>query len=113
MGFFGLKNIHQSDNASDAFSGLETLVIDYLNKEIEKVSNEWNTPGFINVALILETGVLDSFSNYAIQNHFNIRNLLKYLEVALSELGDSEFHDDLQRMVTSVKKFGEEKGIKF
>jgi hypothetical protein len=61
MGYCGLGSVYSSDTASDMYANIlngmwEELKLGYgFNRE----GNEYNTPGCVNVCLILEAGTFD------------------------------------------------------
>lgn len=50
----GLSHWQESDNAADADYVFQKLVNEFVEKELLDKANEYNTPGFVNIALLLE-----------------------------------------------------------
>jgi hypothetical protein len=57
MGFMGLSHPYESDEASDYIRNITKQVANVSEKELENEANQYNTPGYINVALMFETMV--------------------------------------------------------
>lgn len=94
MGFMGIDDVESSDNASDFMS----LVVEKIRLEImdhmHTVDNKWNTPGFIDCALVLKKLASDNMKTYftsgtewmdlwkTLLGHFsNQENIEKFLSV--------------------------------
>lgn len=54
MGYMGLDHWIDSDNASDFRSKVEDVIANVFAKHLDYTSNEYNTPGAVNVALVAE-----------------------------------------------------------
>lgn len=68
MGYMGLTHWSESDNAADfhySVSEAKSLkgVITGFTKELKNEANCYNTCGAINIALVVEDGFLDKYSN--------------------------------------------------
>lgn len=63
MGYFGLKEVADSDNAADLLCDVEYEIFKKLKSGFRRTRREnvLNTPGAVNVCLILESGILDGF----------------------------------------------------
>ena len=58
MGYMGLSEWKDSDNAADICFELQKAVQKVFNKEIKDKANEYNTPGPVNFGLLIEDGIL-------------------------------------------------------
>ena len=54
MGFMGLSNWSESDNAADFHATLTQYINSAFRKELKNEANEYNTPGWLNALLILK-----------------------------------------------------------
>jgi hypothetical protein len=67
MGYMGLDCWQASDNAADFYSDIEECgkdvakAVKMFGKELGNDANCYNTPGPVNIALVVEGGILDSF----------------------------------------------------
>lgn len=63
MGYRGLKWWFESDAAAEVMSDVKLAVFDALNRGLHKTrgDNGFNTPGAVNVALVLESNILNAF----------------------------------------------------
>lgn len=59
MGFMGITSIGDSDNASDFASEVIGSIEETIRKEMTEETNEYNTPGYINVGLLLISLISD------------------------------------------------------
>ena len=117
MGYMGLEKVGESDNASDLRYVCELAFIKELNIGLKDKANFCNTPGFINVALIIESGVLDKFESYVVQEKLEHKKLIAGLEKLVKDSdkkkkdawGDEGnrvmHHNACKRMLKNVKKF--------
>lgn len=55
MGFMGIDSIGASDNAADFMSELSDQIKAKIIAQIPNYDNEYNTPGYIDVALVLKS----------------------------------------------------------
>lgn len=55
MGFMGIQNWVESDGAADFRSRLEGLIENAFNQELKDEANQYNTPGWLNILLILKS----------------------------------------------------------
>lgn len=68
MGYMGLDRWQDSDMAADFYSNIEECgkdakkAIKMFAKELGNDSNCYNTPGPVNIALVVEGGILDGMS---------------------------------------------------
>ena len=103
MGFCGIGHWHESDNAADTCHRFEDqfkghfskkTVTAFVEKHLLKKDNAYNTPGFIDVALLLEDNKIPIV-------HVN-KSTLKKLDKMLDRwASDPQFKKDIDRM----KKF--------
>ncbi len=67
MGYMGLDCWQASDNAADFYSDIEECgkdvakAVKMFGKELGNDANCYNTPGPVNIALVVEGGIIDSF----------------------------------------------------
>jgi hypothetical protein len=67
MGYMGLDCWQASDHAADFYSDIEECgkdvakAVKMFGKELGNDANCYNTPGPVNIALVVEGGILDSF----------------------------------------------------
>lgn len=54
MGFMGLNNFRESDNASDFHAAIRLKIRSEVRKELENQGNTYNTPGWLNILLVLK-----------------------------------------------------------
>jgi hypothetical protein len=113
MGFMGLGNYRQSDNASDFVYLLEKELAKILALQLEKESNQWNTPGYINVALAIEGMFKPPEFKYTKEDENALYDVivecLANLRASRSHLGrGSEFFEDFNRMIGYLEQFVEE-----
>ncbi len=54
MGYMGLESVGLSDNASDLAYSVFGAMTKKLAKGLKEKGNEYNTPGFVNIALFVE-----------------------------------------------------------
>jgi hypothetical protein len=126
MGYSGLKNVNSSDTASDLAYGCERAYLKELSNGLKVQENEFNTSGWINVALIIESGALDSFCSYSDEfEKFDWEFLIKKLEREVIESSSNVkyksqweceenrqmHHKAFKRMCSNVKKFLRKKEI--
>ena len=125
MGYMGLA--HWND--SDMTAGLRSTVVDALvkalnvgMKEVERHGT--NTCGIVNVALFLESGALDPYAGYEVED-LNWKKLIEGLEKYIKESNRSNaaaWNNDedgrimhnlaYKRMLRSVKTFMDRKELK-
>jgi len=55
MGFMGIKNWVESDNAADFMDTLQRTITDLFHKELRNKANCYNTPGYVNALLIFKS----------------------------------------------------------
>jgi hypothetical protein len=126
MGYSGLKNVGSSDMASDLACACEEAYLKQLSKGLKVVENSFNTSGWINVALIIESGTLDSFCPYSkaledVDWKFLVSKLEQEVDESKAtnknklEWGDEEnrieHNKAYKRMLKNVKKFLDKKEI--
>ncbi len=54
MGFMGLANYTESDNASDFHAKLRLAIRSMFREELKNKANKYNTPGWLNALLIFK-----------------------------------------------------------
>lgn len=113
MGFMGLSHWNDSDNAADFVSAFKKTIPDEkqmlgcIKQEFKNGANTYNTPGFINVALMVEDGILKVSKE-------NRSKFVKILKVCSKMLDDaskvkSQFTNDFIRMRASVDAWCQKK----
>ena len=124
MGYMGLERWGQSDMAADLYGSVVKDLLGALNKGVKEKENCFNTSGPENVAMIIESGLLDSIPEYYIQDHFDYKTLISGLNANIEgsnedkkkEWDDEEsrvMHNEAyKRMLKNVKKFLKKKEIK-
>lgn len=90
MGYMGLKHWGDSDRAADAYGAMIKQLIDSLNKELNEKGNGYNTCGVVNVALIIEDGLLETVPEFYIIEDFHHKKLLDGLRDLISSTDESE-----------------------
>lgn len=123
MGYCGLKTVYSSDHAADLIVSCQRAFTKALNDGLQKDSNEYNTPGWVNVALIIESGIMDKFElyDYKVDWKFLITKLQEEItnsdsdKIRLWSNEDNrrEHHDAYKRMLQSVRNFLDKKKIKY
>ena len=107
MGFIGLSHWGQSDNAADfkyifekklweivlLSSETQHELWDLIDAELIDEANEYNTPGAINIALLVEDGVIPLKALSANQKHYIVEKLDKYIKA-----WDPKHKEDLRRL---------------
>lgn len=99
----GLSHWTESDNAADFKYVFEEKIrseaIKLINRELKDEANEFNTPGYINVALLVEAGAITDLMMTTEQAD----RIIQCLERAASKW-DSDLATDIKRMIRSMKK---------
>lgn len=126
MGYSGLKNVNSSDMASDLLYACEKAFMIQLSKGLKEIENCFNTSGWVNVALIIESGILDNFCPYSKSfEEFDWKFLVQKLEEEIknsaidkSKEWDTEenrkmHHESFKRMLKNVKNFLKKKDISY
>jgi hypothetical protein len=103
MGYMGLQSWGDSDMAADAYMQACKVLIDYLNKIMAEDHGPYNTSGIVNVALIIESHLLDAADNYQVQRHFKYNILLKGLQLHI---------DSAKNTPENRKQWGDEESRK-
>src|SRR3990167_3591517 len=114
MGFMGLGHWVESDNAAGFRWSLIRRLMDETKKELKDKANEYNTPGFINVAFMIEEGTYDFIQEYEIQEDYADVFLDCYKQFCEHEPGweeDTDLFIDYERLKNSVKKFLEKNKV--
>ena len=103
----GIKSISSSDEASDFAS----LIIGGIRLEIEKEmhneANQYNTPGYINIALLLKSMVSDSnewYFTYAEEWGGILQQLEDRFEKELEGWNATNMKDDYIALYEFIKK---------
>jgi hypothetical protein len=120
MGFFGLNHWGSSDNAADFASQIQDIdcswrqtkvrdrIRKFVAKEFKEQGNEYNTPGVLNIALVLDAeGTGDNISATRIpifSKYLDLRTLKKLHKdlIAESKRWSKEFKPDIIRLAKSV-----------
>jgi hypothetical protein len=98
MGFMDLSIIG-SDQAADSASVVVEAFAKALEKEFKEEANEWNTPGWLNVAMII-----DEMCNHTMfLNNDRIQKLAKKCLVQLEKT--PRYGDSTIRIRKSIEKF--------
>ena len=104
MGFMGLNHWVESDMAADFRAGLIHDLLKATRKELKNKANEYNTPGYMNIALLIEDNMYDGLSSDDVTENFDIfKSVIDSLEQALNDW--ESCHDDIKRLKVSVMKF--------
>lgn len=123
MGYMGLKRWGESDMASGTYGNAVEPMLKVLSKSIKDKENAYNTSGPENVAMIIESGLLDTVPDYYIEDYFNYKLLVKELQKRIDMAGpgnkedwgdekNRKFHyQSFKRMMKNVKKFLSKKGL--
>ena len=99
MGFMGLGNIGDSDQAFDSMCACVDEFAKQLLKEVKETSNEYNTPGWVNTALIIKS-LKDNY-------HFQLNDdMKKAAQIALKgfENESDDWNSDLKKDLKCLKK---------
>lgn len=119
----GLERWVQSDTAADLYTSVVKDLLGSLNKGVKEENNCVNTSGPENVAMIIESGLLDSIPDFYIQDYFDYKSVISGLEANIKMSGpgtESEWRSEdsrimhneaYKRMLKNVKKFLKEKEI--
>lgn len=123
MGYMGLNNWTDSDYAADAYGAVVSVMLKELNERVKEEGNSYNTSGPVNLALIIESGLLDNVWDYYIQEKLDHKAIVDGLKkhIAASEKDKADEWGDeknrlwhnksFKRMLKNVKKFLTKKGI--
>lgn len=115
MGYMGQEKLGDSDLAADLYHSAVVPLLKKLSTGLKEKANFCNTPGPVNVALIIESGLLDTIPSYFITDHFDYDNLVKELQNLIIKASPDkmkEWNDELnrcshlmayQRMLKNVK----------
>lgn len=103
MGFMGLDHWCSSDNAADFRGGLLDTMAEALEKELKETANCYNTPGFINVALVMEDKTLFGKIEKHDRSYFYevAQETIKMLEGAIA---DPDWANGHRRSLKRMKK---------
>lgn len=119
MGYMDIT-LHGSDMASDMCAAVTRLIISKLRSELDKYTNEFNTPGPVNVALFFEERLLPG--GFAKDYNGELQKLAEdtlsrmeklYIESEKADWGadkrsqDSKARhlEDYKRLIKSLKSF--------
>lgn len=107
MGFINLT-IEGNDGASDLESRIKTIknnddLIQVLQEEIVSEYSRWNTPGFINVAIVLAHSNIDFTGNDKLLNYFvpRLKNLLQESIQNVKEI-DQEMAQSIKQLLLAL-----------
>jgi hypothetical protein len=115
MGYMGQEHWTDSDLAADLYGTVVEALLKKLTLGLEEDANDINTSGPVNVALIIESGLLDTIPNDFIEEHFKYDKLIKGLEKLIKESSADkkkqwedegnrlEHHNAYKRMLKNVK----------
>lgn len=110
MGYMGLNNWGESDNAADFDFTIGDVLNKLIAKELKDQANSYNTCGAVNIALLIEDGRL-SVAQFNKQNRLKLIALLEDQIIGSSD--KSEWEDEesrkmhlnaYKRMLKNVKK---------
>lgn len=108
MGFMGLSHWALSDNAADFRGGLLATMTKMLAKELKETANEYNTPGYINVALIMEDKTIFGTMEENDRSYFYrvTHDTIKMLTATInSDAWGNEHKKSLKRMKKNLEKW--------
>jgi hypothetical protein len=108
MGFMGLDNYGESDHAANLADSVVSAVCKELKEGVKLRSNEYNTPGPINVALFAEAFLLSSTAWLSYECVYNtLKKALKVLEEEREEWKDSspDLLKAIERMIVNLKAY--------
>jgi len=106
MGYMGLSHWCDSDNAADFRSELLSNMANTLKKELKHTDNEYNTPGFLNVALVMEDKTIFGKIDKDYRNYFyNVTHeTIKMLKEAIaSDDWDASDKKSMKRMKKNLE----------
>ena len=112
MGFMGLSHWADSDNAADFKSELETRlweivlsntdtqreIKNLIDSELSDEANKYNTPGPINIALLVEADIIPKSVLTKKQVQLILQKLKRYRETYKPSL-----HKDLDRLIKTME----------
>jgi hypothetical protein len=78
-GFVGLS-VLDSDSAADAMSDLVETIVKSLRAKLKNKGNEYNTPGYLNVAMIITEHFLSLKNAYSSEFHELVRDVIEQME---------------------------------
>lgn len=99
MGFMGLNHWVESDNAADFRWKINSTVQKLIEKELKNLDFDYNTPGPINIALLIEGGSIV----YGMITAEQTEEVLTYLKKIKEDSND--FKSEFTRLLKSVEKF--------
>ena len=122
MGYMGLNSWHASDGAADDRGNMLQCMAESLEKAVKDKANCYNTPGCVNVALILEDKSVfgkmkeEDRAYFAPVAKSALKQLLALIETINEDLAEpdcdvsvrknGEYHrNSFKRMVKSLTKF--------
>jgi hypothetical protein len=118
MGYMGLESYVESDNAADFHYLVQkylldiTKTVDVFATEVKYVANCYNTPGPVNIALVVESGVLDKLPDiHKKKLHASISEALAKLDIMITENKDDTDQNIVwhvtayKRMANSLSKW--------
>jgi hypothetical protein len=107
MGFMGLSHWSLSDNAFDFRVRLLATMAKSLAKELLEDANCYNTPGYINVALVMEDPLFSKMSEYD-RSYFHgvTHDTIRLLTEALKDDDLADEHKvNMKRMKKHLEKW--------
>lgn len=118
----GLKEVGDSDRASDLLYAAQMAFIIVLKKDAKIKENTYNTSGHVNIALIVESGVFKEYPSYILEKLpwlYITTELAKDIKDSdestkdkwMHEKNRIEHHEAYKRMLKNVDKFLEDKEV--
>lgn len=105
MGFIGLDSWSDSDGASDCRCACLQAIAKVFKKELKNKANEWNTPGYINVLLVVMDFNLEPYDGLWTE----LNEAEKYLSKSIRKTKDPIWKDMLQDLDYRWKKYKEDR----
>jgi len=104
MGYMGLENYMASDEASDFVCTVLGSIEKDCEKQLKNKANEYNTPGYVNIALFAEA-FLKNISIYSDDKLYKILEQVKNkLDEQVKAIKKMEYWKDQQMHITAFKR---------
>lgn len=103
----GIKSIGSSDEASDFASNIIEGIRLEIEKEMHNEANQYNTPGYINIAMLLRSMVSDEnefYFTYAEEWGGILQQLEDRFEKELERWSETNMKDDYITLYEFIKK---------
>lgn len=97
---FSSYTVNGSDTAADAFSNMCDAIAKSLNATLKEKSSKFNTPGYVNVAMIVKEYLMPSKLGV---DHSEIRKVVKAAQALLVQNGEDD--PDQKKFITSCEQF--------